>query len=110
MKSPRNSLRTSVTVLIALFVLLTISVVAAQFPLGVWSSAVALGIAAMKTGLVAWYFMHLRDESSLVRVISLTGVFCLTIMLMLLTADYGDRKLERLEVYQSDICFGLPRR
>lgn len=103
MKAPCNSLQTSVTVLIALFVLLTISVVAAHFPLGAWSSAVALGIAAVKAGLVAWYFMHLRDESSLIRVISLAGVFCLTIMLMLLTADYGDRNVERLEVYQSNV-------
>jgi cytochrome c oxidase subunit 4 len=89
---------TSVAVLLSLLGLLAISVIAAHYPLGAWSSGVALGIAALKAGLVAWYFMHLRDESSLIRVFSLAGVFCLTLMLTLLTTDYSDRHTKRLEV------------
>ena len=83
----RSSTTTSAAVLLSLLGLLAVSVVAAHYPLGVWSSGVALGIAAMKAGLVAWYFMHLRDESGLIRVFSMAGVFCLTIMLTLLTTD-----------------------
>ena len=96
----RSSTWQSLTVLMVLLLLLAISVVAAHYPLGGWSSAVGLGIAAMKAALVAWYFMHLKDESSLIRVFSLAGVFCLAILLTLLSADYGDRNVERLENHQ----------
>ena len=101
---------TSAAVLLSLLGLLAISVIAAHYPLGVWSSAVALGIAAIKAGLVAWYFMHLRDESGLIRVFSLAGVFCLTIMLTLLTADYSDRHVQRLEAseYETPPSRGRP--
>lgn len=102
MTTHRGSTWQCLTVLIVLLLLLAISVVAAHYPLGGWSSAAALGIAVMKAGLVAWYFMHLRDESSLIRVFSLAGVFCLAILLTLLTADYGDRNVERLEVLHAE--------
>ncbi|MDB5343943.1 MAG: hypothetical protein JWP89_2320 [Schlesneria sp.] len=98
----RSSTMSSAVVLVSLLCLLAISVIAAHFPLRAWSSGVALGIAAIKAGLVAWYFMHLRDESSLIRVFSLAGVFCLTIMLTLLTTDYSDRHVQRLEAPEHD--------
>jgi cytochrome c oxidase subunit 4 len=94
---------TSAAVLLSLLGLLAISVIAAHYPLGAWSSGVALSIAAMKAGLVAWYFMHLRDESNLIRVFSLAGVFCLMIMLTLLTTDYSDRHVQRLENSQHEM-------
>jgi cytochrome c oxidase subunit 4 len=93
----RSSTRTSAVVLLSLLGLLALSVIAAHFPLGIWSSIVALGIAAIKAGLIAWFFMHLRDETTLIRVFSLAGLFCLAVMFTLLTSDYGDRHLERLE-------------
>lgn len=101
MTAPRDSIRTSLLVLVALLVLLAISVGTAHVPLGGWSSSVGLVIAAIKAGLVAWYFMHLRNESSLIRVLSLAGVFCLTIMLLLISSDYSDRDVQRLEIHQS---------
>ena len=92
-----STIVTSAAILAALLFLLAISVVAAHFSLGPWSSGVALGIAALKASLVAWYFMHLRDEGSMIRVFSLAGLFCLGILLMLLTTDYSDRQVQRLE-------------
>lgn len=93
----RSTIAKSAAVLAALLFLLAVSVAAAHFSLGPWSSWVALGIAALKAGLIAWYFMHLRDEGSMIRAFSLAGLFCLATLLILLTTDYSDRHLQRLE-------------
>jgi cytochrome c oxidase subunit IV len=59
--SPRMLL----TVFGLLLLLTAITVALANFPLGVWEIWVSLGIATVKAGLVALYFMHLRYDTPL---------------------------------------------
>lgn len=88
----RGTLITDAMVLATLLLLLAISILASRYSLGIWSSIVALGIAAMKAGLIVWYFMHLRDETTMIRLFAVAGLSGLAVMLLLLTADYRDRK------------------
>jgi len=75
----------------ALLILLAVTVGAAHIPLGPWSPVAAMGIAAVKTALIGLVFMHLQQETSLVRVFSLAGLIWLTILLVLLASDYLTR-------------------
>ena len=50
----------------ALIVLTAVTVAVSFLNLGLWNATVALGIASLKSALVALYFMHLRHEIKLV--------------------------------------------
>src|SRR5262245_30470794 len=76
----------------ALIVLtLTTVLIASNLRLGVWEIPVALGIATVKTVLVALYFMHLLQASRLMQVVAVTGVAFLGLLLAITMADYGTR-------------------
>lgn len=51
----------------ALLVLLFSSLGLAYVPLGVWNFPVGVGIAFIKAGLVAWFFMQVNRASTLTR-------------------------------------------
>src|SRR5262245_10937905 len=53
--------------------------------------ALALGIAAVKTALVGWFFMHLMHANRLVFLFLAGGVFFLLVMIGLTWADYWTR-------------------
>lgn len=61
---------------VLLLLLYAIEIVLALNHLGVF----AVFPAAVMIGLTAWYFMRLREASSLTRIFALAGVFWLTIM------------------------------
>ena len=50
----------------ALIILTAVTVAVSFLNLGLWNATVALGIASLKSALVALYFMHLRHEIKLV--------------------------------------------
>jgi cytochrome c oxidase subunit 4 len=75
------SLATYFAVYIALLVLLGATVWAAHIPLGAWNVPVALGIAIVKTVLVALFFMHVRYSGRLIWVVAAGGLVWLAILL-----------------------------
>jgi cytochrome c oxidase subunit 4 len=79
------------TVLIALLVLTTASVLAINFHLGALTVALALLIATIKGALVMTYFMHLKSEYLLLRLLVI-GVILFYISIVLVTfIDYSYR-------------------
>jgi cytochrome c oxidase subunit IV len=50
-----------------------------------------IGIASVQAFLVAWFFLHLRSATSLVRLSAFATFFWLTVMFALSLADYLTR-------------------
>ena len=75
-------------VLITLLILTTITVLAVTLHLGALTVALALLIAVVKGGIVMTYFMHLKFESALLRILAI-GVILFYISIVLTTfVDY----------------------
>jgi cytochrome c oxidase subunit 4 len=71
-------------VLIILLALTTLSVLATGIHLGAFTVGVALIIASIKVGTVLSYFMHLRSESTFLK-IAVSGVFILFTLVIIIT-------------------------
>ena len=65
---------TYLLVYVALLVLLGITMAVSQLQLGLWNPVVNLSIAALKAGLIAWFFMHLDESSALVRIFAIAAI------------------------------------
>ncbi|ABB38622.1 Cytochrome aa3-type quinol oxidase subunit IV [Oleidesulfovibrio alaskensis G20] len=61
------SFRQNTIIWLVLLVFTAITVAASRFDFGFLNIVVALGIATCKAGLVTLYFMHLRYEGNLIR-------------------------------------------
>jgi cytochrome c oxidase subunit 4 len=72
----------------ALLALLALSAASSFLPPAPWKTAAGLVIAAVKTGLIALFFMKLRYERGLIRIFASAGLFWLGILATLLLADY----------------------
>lgn len=81
------SARGYVPVWIALLALTGLSVAVAELHLGSISTLTALAVATVKAGLVLWFFMHLRHEGPLLRVLLLAPLATLGVILMLTFLD-----------------------
>lgn len=88
-----SSPRTHYFTFAALLILLVVTVAVAQVDLGPLNVVTALGVAALKTFLIAVYFMHLQTARSSVRVFAVVGVMWLIMLLGLLLNDYATRPL-----------------
>ena len=87
-----SSLKTYITVWLALLAGTALTVYASTIDLGHFNAAVALTIASCKALLVALFFMHVRGVSErLIKLVVITTVFFLIILLALSMADYGTR-------------------
>ncbi|KYO50563.1 cytochrome C oxidase subunit IV family protein [Tistrella mobilis] len=75
----------------ALLVLLAATVAASAVLHGAASLTASLLIAAIKAGLIFWFFMHLGEEAGLVRVMALGAIAWLGILFALSGADYATR-------------------
>jgi|SRR5690606_11353716 len=84
-------IRTYATVFVALLVLLVASVVAAQFELGPWNTAIALGISVAKAVLILLFFMHFLYSSPLTRVVAVAALLWMGIGAVLTFGDYLTR-------------------
>jgi len=82
-----------VVVWLALLLLLAISVAGSFVFTGAVNLAVSFGTAATKAGLILWFYMHLREEGGLPRIMALGAIAWLAILLLLTGADYGTRFL-----------------
>jgi cytochrome c oxidase subunit 4 len=81
------SIRSDLLVFVGLLALLGATVGASFIELGIWALPIGMGIACAKAFLVAAFFMHLRQSTSLVRLVACAGVFWLGILLMLAMSD-----------------------
>ena len=75
----------------ALMVLLILTVVAAEMPLGQLNIIVALTIAIIKAALIIMFFMHFRDSDHLTWLVGASTVVWLLIMIALTLNDYWSR-------------------
>lgn len=76
---------------LGLLALLALTVTVAYVPLGAGNALVALGIGAIKAGLVAAIFMELRHRSGLTLIFAGAGLFWLGILLWLGLMDFLTR-------------------
>jgi cytochrome c oxidase subunit 4 len=82
-----------IVVYVGLIALTGATVGAAFVDLGPLNNVVALGIAAMKAGLVVLYFMHVRWSSRLIPLAIFAGVFWLFHLVAGSMTDYFTRGL-----------------
>ncbi len=83
-----SSYRGHVRILIALLSLTALTIFVTKFNLKAWNVAIALLIASTKVTLVLLYFMHLKFESRLIKVL-VAAVFILFATFIILTlSDY----------------------
>ena len=85
------SVRTLFTIFGSLFILTIVTVLVARQDFGVLNTPIALGIAVLKASLVVWYFMGVRWNTPLTRVVVVAGLFWLLIMFGLTMSDYLTR-------------------
>jgi cytochrome c oxidase subunit 4 len=79
-------------VYLALLCLLALTIGAAQLvQLGPFKPVVNLGIAAIKAALIAWFFMHVREGSGLVRLFAVAALFWVLILFGLGLSDWLTR-------------------
>jgi cytochrome c oxidase subunit IV len=71
----------------ALFVLLIVTVAAAEVNLGYLNTPIAMLIALGKAALIVLFFMHVRNSPPLVRVFAAGGFLWLAIMFIFTFAD-----------------------
>lgn len=88
---PRSETASFVLVWAALLALLAATVGISFLHLGAWNSVLNLGIAIVKTGLILWFYMHLRRARSLVRLAGATAPLWLAILFGLALSDYLTR-------------------
>ncbi len=84
--------KTYVNVLLALLVLTVLTVVAGQIEMEhTFHFLIAVAIATVKAVLVAAYFMHLKYDDKLYRVMLIGAVFFVIVMLVFLSTDLASR-------------------
>ncbi len=88
---PITSVRTYTMVFLALIVLTGITVAIAKFDFGMLNTPVALGVAVIKGSLVVIYFMGLRHNTPLTKVVAVAGFFWLFILFGITMTDYLTR-------------------
>ena len=88
---PITSVRTYVLVFIALIIGTVLTYLAALVDVGWLNTPLALGIALAKASLVVIYFMGVRFNTPLTKVVVVAGLFWLLIMFGLTMNDYLTR-------------------
>jgi cytochrome c oxidase subunit 4 len=79
--------KTFVLVWAALLTLTAITVTVAKSNLGAFSTLAAIAIASIKAGLVLWYFMHLKYEKRLLKLLLLVPIVTLAVIIGLTFID-----------------------
>ncbi len=85
------SVRLYVAVFVALLILTGLTVVVAYFDLGLLNTPVALAVAVIKASLVLLFFMGVRHNTPLTKVVVVSGFLWLFIMFGLTMGDYLTR-------------------
>ena len=86
-KHPTISLSSYLMVWLALLALTALTITAASLHFGAWSVVAAIVIATIKGTLVLFYFMHLRYEDRVFKIMLLLALFTLAIIMLLTFVD-----------------------
>ena len=86
-----HTARTIAVAWFALVALMLASLGSAYLKLGPWNMVAGLAIAAVKSAIVAWLFMRLRDSGPLIRAVAVVGLGVWFILLTLSGVDYETR-------------------
>jgi cytochrome c oxidase subunit 4 len=78
---------TLVGVWVGLMVLLTLTVAATFGPFGEWKPVINMVIAFCKAALIYWFFMHVREQGWLARLVAVAAIAWLMLLLGLTQAD-----------------------
>jgi cytochrome c oxidase subunit 4 len=78
-------------VYIALIIGTILTVVAAEFDLGVFNPIVALAIASTKAVIVILFFMHVKYQTHLIKVTVGAGFFTFLVLITMTLVDYMSR-------------------
>lgn len=89
--APITPVGTYVNIFAALLVLTGVTYVVATFDFGLLNTPIALAVAVLKAALVVVYFMGVRYNTPLTKVVVLSGFFWLIIMFGLTLNDYLTR-------------------
>jgi len=95
--SHHSHAKSYVAVYIALLALVAATVAVAMVPLGPLAFPVAISIAFTKAFLIIWIFMHVKDESSLVKIFAFLGIGWMGILFVFLFCDYLTRADNRAD-------------
>jgi cytochrome c oxidase subunit 4 len=88
---PIKSVGVYTAVFVALLIGTGLTVWVAYFDFGFMNTFIALTVAVAKASLVVWYFMGVRYNTPLTKVVVVAGFFWLLIMFGLGMADYATR-------------------
>lgn len=83
--------RTFILVWTALLCLTGLTIKAAQLHMGSWSMFANIAIASTKAGLVLWFFMHLKYEKLVFRLLLLVPVVTISIIIGMTFFDFWYR-------------------
>ncbi len=87
-KEPAHVLtRTFIIVWIALLCLTGLTIMAARMQMGAWSMVANIVIASAKASLVLWFFMHLKYEKRLFKLLFIVPLITITIIIGLTFFD-----------------------
>lgn len=86
-----GSVRLYVAIFVALLILTGLTVVVAYFDLGLLNTPVALAVAVIKASLVVLFFMGVRHNTPLTKVVVVSGFLWLFILFGLTMGDYLTR-------------------
>lgn len=78
-------------VFITLLIGTAITVVAANFDMGVFNPIIALAIASSKAVIVILFFMHVKYQSNLIKMTVGAGFFAFLVLITMTLSDYMSR-------------------
>ena len=78
-------------VFITLLIGTAITVVAANFDMGVFNPIIALAIASTKAVIVILFFMHVKYQSNLIKMTVGAGFFTFLVLITMTLSDYMSR-------------------
>jgi cytochrome c oxidase subunit 4 len=79
--------RTFMLVWITLLILTGLTIKAAQLRMGEWSMVANIAIASTKAGLVLWFFMHLKYEKRIFKLLLFVPIITISIIIGLTFFD-----------------------
>jgi len=79
--------RSFMLVWIALLMLTGLTIKAAQLRMGEWSMVANIAIASTKAGLVLWFFMHLKYEKRIFKLLLFVPIITISIIIGLTFFD-----------------------
>ena len=81
-------------VLVALLFLTVITVAVSRFDFGSANMLIAMGIASVKASLVIMFFMHVKWDTAINKIVFLSSFLFLSLLFIFTLADYATRPMD----------------